>query len=186
MPAGALADSAGTDPASFRVTASSLSWAMAETTKLRKVADGLITIGAVWLALTLAGIPTLIPVEISPVAMATMTLVLYSLLLAGYAFGFGPGQRSRFPAFAIGGFLYPAYFVVLLIELERFRSSERFSEALMSLGAGIAVGFQVRGGPDAPVEFYLLPWLANFLIPIVIVLAGRAMLRERAERRSLG
>ena len=158
---------------------------MAEGALASRLKDGLITIGAIWLILTLAALPCLL-LGVGTLAGALVSLAAYLALLGVYALRTGPGQRSAFPAFFAGAVSYPAYLIAIWMAVETIGRTEFLVDAALLLSNGVAIGFQVEGGADTPMLFYLGPWTLNFLIPIILVLMLRAHLRDRAERPSDG
>jgi hypothetical protein len=140
-----------------------------------KLTDGLITIGAVWLALTAGGIIAG-PLHGRPVAAPVLSLLLYFALLAAFARWTGPGRRSV-GAYLLAGFLYPIAWVTLLITLIGVLPHSFFDNGGDLILAGFNVGYQFQGGADTPFEAYLpLMWLDIF-VPIVAVVGTRAFLR---------
>ena len=145
-----------------------------------RLKDGLKTVGAVYLALTLAGISTAL---FAPLGVgAAGSLAAYSALLALYAFGTGAGWRSPIPAYLVGALLYPVLFVALLVGVEALGRPPWLWAVLFALTAGIDVGVQFHGGPDTPLDVYYGPWLANFVLPILVVIGIKDIVRYFRER----
>jgi hypothetical protein len=140
-----------------------------------RLRDGLITIGAVYLALTIAGISAtwLGSVGIGPLG----SLAAYAALLTLYAFRTGPGWRSPIPVYFAGALIYPILLVAMLLGIRWLGQSQALLGPVFTLAAGINVGIQARGGADTPLEAYVGPWLANFLLPIVVVIGIKEVVR---------
>lgn len=147
---------------------------MEERGRAARIKDGLITIGAVWLALTVAGIVAALLFR--PSAEVPVSLLLYLLLLAAYARWTGPGRRSA-GAYFLGGFLYPIICFALLIALIGLVPHSFFDKGGDFLFAGANVGFQFSGGPDTPLEAYLPLMFLNLLLPIALVVGVRGFVR---------
>lgn len=125
--------------------------------------DGLVTILAVWLSFILAGLacdwlqPSL--------AGAALSVALCVGLLFAYARWTGPGRRTVLPVYLLGSLLYPLASVTLMIVLP----PTLVLGPLQWLSAGLVVGLQPGGGPDAPGEIYVLPMLLNLFVPVLIM-----------------
>jgi hypothetical protein len=144
---------------------------------LRRIRDGLTTIGAVWLAMFVASMSFFV----SPGRGGELgSLLVYTALLAAYARWTGPGRRSAGTYFLAALFPPLVCFVILTPLLPHLPPS--FLEnggAVVFVGLG--VGIQAHGGPDMPIEGYLpLMWL-NLLLPIVAVLGVRGLVRYRRD-----
>jgi len=147
---------------------------MEERGRYAKLRDGLITIGAVWLSLTVAGVVAgLLPWRSA--APAT-SLLLYLALLAAYARWTGPGRRSA-GAYFLAGFLYPIASFAALIALIGVLPFSFFDNGGDALFAGANVGYQFRGGADTPLDAYLPLWFLNTLGPIAVVIGVRGFIR---------
>lgn len=140
--------------------------------------DRVTTIAAVWLALAVAGMSIAWLSDSLPAA--AISLGVYILLLALYAFVTGPGRRTPLPAYLIGGILYPVMAVALLLLLVSLEPPEPVFDIISMIGAGLNVGFGPSAGPDAPIEFYLPYWALNLLVPIIIVVGARNLIGRRS------
>jgi hypothetical protein len=140
----------------------------------------LVTIGAVWLSAMLAGL-SIAWLPDSPLATG-ISLASYAILLSAYAFGTDPGRRTRLPVFLIGGLLYPVAAFAWLVLIASLQPS--MFESLGMPAAGLRIGFVVRGGPDAPLEFYLPYWAVNLLTPIFMVIGARGLSGRLSSRNA--
>jgi hypothetical protein len=134
--------------------------------------DGLTSTGAVWSALTFAGLVA----GLQPwrAAQPIFSLLIYAASLAAYARWTGPGRRSV-GAYFIAGLLFPVAFVAGLILI--FRITDDPGWMLVPIFAGASVGFQFHGGADTPLDAYLpLIWL-NVMLPIALVIGARSVIR---------
>ena len=147
-----------------------------------KLRDLLMTCGAVWLALAIAGI-SIGWLRASMLATA-ISFTVYVLLLGLFSFGTGPGRRAPLSVYLIAGILYPIVAIALLIMLVSLEPPEPFLELISFAGAGLRVGFEPVGGPDTPIEFYLPLWTLNLLGPIVILIVARDLLERSTSGES--
>lgn len=146
-----------------------------EEVRTSRLKDIPATLGAVYLSLTVAGFSVSL---FDPLGIRVAgSLAAYSAMLALYAFGTGAGWRSPIPVYVAGALLYPVLLVALLLGVESLGRSPSLVTAAFALAAGINVGFQFQGGADTPLEAYLGPWLANFVLPIVAVVGAKDILR---------
>jgi hypothetical protein len=143
---------------------------------LRTLGDALVTILAVWLALTLAGL-SMVLLRPSTLVAALLSLAVYSGLLALYTFRAGPGRRSGLPPYLLGALLHPVVIVAIVLVLPRGAQDSGF-DWVQAVSAGLGIGFQPAGGPDTPGAYFLLPWALNLLLPVVLVTALRGSARH--------
>jgi hypothetical protein len=138
---------------------------------------GLTTIGAVWLAMAVAGmVPMLVPSRPGEVA----SLLVYIALLAAYARWTEAGRRSA-GAYFIGAFFSPMMCFYLLVPLLPRLPTSFFENGGAIVFVGLGVGFQSHGGADTPIEAYLPLMLLNILLPIVAVVGARGFVRYRRQ-----
>ena len=115
---------------------------MSEAAVPRTPKDGLITFGAIYVLLTVAGNLAIHLFEWEPNRVAS--LVLFASLVALYAFCIGPGRRIGWLGFLLCGALVPGV-VVMLATAEAARPySDGGFEVLEALTAGLEVGFRVE------------------------------------------
>ena len=143
---------------------------MDEETLGSKVRDALFTVPVVWLILILAGMAGA-RLQPSLGGAALSVSVCVGLLLA-WAHWTGPGRRTAFPVYLLAGLLYPILTMALLLSVPT-----QASESVHWLFAGMTIGWQVEGGPDAPFEYYLVPLVLNLFGPILLVGLIRSWLR---------
>jgi hypothetical protein len=144
-----------------------------------RVKDGLITIGAIWLALVVAGL-AVSGLEISLVA-TLLSFGIYTGLLACYAFFTGPGGRSAGHWFLVGGLLYPVACIAALIALARRLLPPAPVPDWVSVPmAGLRVGWQPTRLAHEMIGFDLLQLAMSLLGPILLVLLARSIVRHRA------
>jgi hypothetical protein len=143
-----------------------------------RLRDGLITIGAIWLALVVAGL-AVSGLGTSLVA-ALLSFGIYTGLLAGYAFFAGPGRRSAGLWFLVGGLLYPVACFAVLIALSSFLPPDSLVDGVSVPMAGLRVGWQPSRLAHEVIGVHLLPFAMNPLGPIVLVLLARSIVRRRA------
>jgi uncharacterized membrane protein SirB2 len=143
------------------------------------IRDSLTTIGAVWLAMAIAAF--LAELASSSLGGQLASLLAYICLVAAYMRWTGPGRRSSLPYF-LAGLFPPLICFVLLTPLLPHLEPSFFENGGMLVFVGIGVGIQSGGGgPDASLEAYLpLMWL-NLLLPIALLIGGRAFLRYRRD-----
>jgi hypothetical protein len=148
--------------------------AMHDTKRPLRIRDSLTTIGAVWVAMAVAGmVPLLVPWSSGG---EVGTLLVYTALLATYARWTGVGRRSV-GAYFLAGLFPPLICFVLLTPLLPHPGPSFFQNGGAVVFVGLGVGIQTHGGADTPVEAYLpLMWL-NLLLPIAVVIGGRALVR---------
>jgi hypothetical protein len=149
---------------------------MADRKLVSTIVDSLITIGAVWIAMTVAGM-ALVLVPSSP-GGPLASLLVYTVLLAAYARWTGTGRRSV-GAYFLAGFFPPLVCFFLLIPLLPHLEPSFFQNGGAIIFVGLGVGFQTGGGADTPIEAYLpLMWM-NLLLPIAAVVGARGFVRYR-------
>jgi hypothetical protein len=135
-----------------------------------KLGDALLTIPAVWLILILAGLSC---ARLQPAAIGAMLSVAACVvLLFIYGHWTGPGRRTAFPVYLLAGLLYPILSTLLVLSV-----SPGAFDSLQWLTAGMVIGYQPGGGPDAPFEYYLVPMLVNLFGPILAMGALRQWAR---------
>jgi hypothetical protein len=142
-----------------------------------KLRDALITIPAVWMILIGTGyaFSWLQPGIIG----ALLSLVTYTALLFAWGHWTDPGRRSGLSIYLLAGLLYLALMMALLFNVH----PDLIGTAISLFGAGLAIGFQLVGGPDAPGEYYFLPMLFNLFGPILVMgLLRHLALRDQADR----
>jgi len=143
-------------------------------TLLPKLGHGLLTFGAVWLAMLVAGMVQV--VVTSQPGGAVASLLVYTALLAAYARWTKPGRRSTI-AYFIGAFFSPLMCFFLLVPLLPRLPTSFFENGGDIVFVGLGVGFPTHGGADTPMEAYLPLMLLNLLLPIAAVLCARAFVR---------
>jgi hypothetical protein len=138
------------------------------------IRDGLMTVAAVWLAMSVAGFAAVL-VPSSP-ARTLVSLLVYTALLAAYARWTRTGRRSAGTYFLAG--LFPPLICFIILTLLLPHSGAAFFEyADIVLFAGLNIGFQFHGGADTPLEAYLPLMYLNILLPIVAVVGVRGFVR---------
>lgn len=136
-----------------------------------RLTDGLVTILAVWAILIGTGMafgrwqPHIVTALVSFMACAA--------LLFAWGRWTAPGRRMPLPVYLLAGLLYILLTVVLALAVPIGAV-----DVALWLSAGFAIGFQVAGGPDAPLEYYLLPMVLNLFGPILVM----GLLRNLARR----
>lgn len=142
----------------------------------RRLAHACATILAVWLALILAAASIAwVPDESS--ATALLSIAVYMALLVIVAFRLGFGRRTPAWVFLLGGILYPFTLPPILLVVEALGRPDALLTAAFVFAAGLGIGFQSGGGgPDTPFEAYLLSWMLNLLVPMILVLGARALI----------
>lgn len=143
----------------------------------RRLAYAFATIAAVWLALILSAL-SIAWLQLRPPASAPLSIAVYLALLAVIAFRSGFGRRTPAFVFLLGAFLYPFAFALILFAVAAVGEPDTLLTAAFIFAAGLGIGFQAGGGPDTPFEAYLLPWLLNLLVPMILVLGARGILRR--------
>jgi hypothetical protein len=134
---------------------------------------GLTTFAAVWLAMAVAEMTMRV---VHPgLGSAAASLLVYAALIAAYARWTESGRRST-AAYLLAGCFPPFVCSVLLVALLQVPSSS-FENGGAIAWTGVGVGFQPHGGPDMPIEGYLIPMWLNLLVPMVAILGGRAAFR---------
>jgi len=143
-----------------------------------KLWHGPITFGAVWLFIFIATLARW-PVRSEP-GGAIATLLAYTVLIVAYARWTEAGRRSTV-AYFLAGFFPPLICFSLLTPVLPSLPPSFFQNGGAIVFVGLGVGFPVHGGPDTPLEAYLpLMWL-NLLLPILIVIGGRAFVRHHRD-----
>ena len=124
-----------------------------------------------WLCLILAGLAC---ARLQPGPLGTiLSVAVCVILLFAWGHWTGPGRRTGLPVFLLAGFLYPILGTALVLTLPMDLAMGK----LQWLGAGLLVGYQPGGGAGTPPLFYILPMLANLLVPILFMGALRAQVR---------
>jgi hypothetical protein len=151
--------------------------AMDATALRARLRDALVTIPAVWTILIGTGFTFswLQPGMIG----ALLSLVTYTGLLFAWGQWTGPGRRTVVGVYLLAGLLYLALMTALLFTVH----PDLIGQALSLFGAGLAIGFQMAGGPDTPGEYYFIPMLFNLFGPILVMgLMRHLARRDQADR----
>ena len=153
---------------------------MYQAERIFRPRDVLKALLAAYGALTVAGASVSILPPGWPAAVGTLALAM--LLLLGLAGGTSWGRRIGTSAYVAAGMLLPFLYVVVFVALAMALTKLDRLDLLGPLGVFFMagnVGFVFHGGPDAPLEAYVLFWLPNMILPIV----GVALLRAWRESR---
>ena len=143
----------------------------------RRMAYAFATIAAVWLALILSAM-SIAWLQLRPPTSAPLSIAVYLALLATIAFRAGFGRRTPAFVFLLAAILYPFAFLLILLAVAAMGQPDTFLTIAFIFAAGLGIGFQPDGGPDTPFEAYLLPWLLNLLVPTILVLGARGLMRR--------
>lgn len=134
---------------------------MDERTWPSKLLDALATLLAVWLCLIIAG---LTGARLQPGMLgAALSLAVCIGLLSAWGCWTGPGRRTPLFVYLIAGLFYPVLTTALILIVP----TELALGPLSWIVAGMAVGFQSGGGPDAPAQIYIVPMVMNLFGPIL-------------------
>ena len=145
--------------------------------------DGLITFGATYVMLTVAGkvANAILPSYLwmwKPDRVAS--LVLFAALVSLYAFGTGPGRRTGWRAYLLCGVTLPVFlWLVAIIGYVLPLPYEAF-KVYVALLAGFGVGFRVAGGGYPPFEVTLLLWMLGIVLATVAAPMVRDLPRKVA------
>jgi hypothetical protein len=156
---------------------------MYEAQKTFRPLDVLKALLAAYAAFTIAGAsPAILPEGWSA---AVGSLALASLLLLGFALGTPWGRRIGSPTYVGAGMLFPfvyvAIFVIVAMVLTRLDRLDALGPLSILFLAG-NVGFGFHGGPDTPLEAYLISWIPNMILPIVGVALVHAWYISRSAK----